>query len=144
MRIFHCTYLKKVYENPAEYTKLVGKVARKIAAFRKKHPFDAIAFRGNSGAAFGYPLAVSLKIPPIFLRKRGEDCHSSYEIEGPSIDIQKYIIVDDLIASGKTTEKIVKGLEGAKCVGIFLYSSDVGDDPSYRVAGLTVPLFNVC
>ena len=54
-------YLGKIYR-VNDFVKVVNKAARSIQTFRRKNPFDAIAFTGTSGAALAYPLSLKLKI----------------------------------------------------------------------------------
>jgi adenine/guanine phosphoribosyltransferase-like PRPP-binding protein len=89
----------------------------------KKHKFDAIAFRGLSGALVGPLLAYLLKKTVIAVRKPA-DLHSShgyYMVEGDT-SAQKYVIVDDFICSGETAAVIIMEIFNtaphAQCVGI--------------------------
>jgi len=86
--------------------------------------FDAIAFRGNSGALLASPLATLLKKHLILVRKNTADSHSYTTVEGCSKRNCRYIIVDDLIASGKTVQEIFcnisNELESPVLVGIFM------------------------
>jgi len=122
-------YLDKVYELD-KFVKLIPKVAKALQAFRKKHPFDAIAFTGCSGAAFAYPLSYKLKIPLICVRKK-DSSHCTRPLEG-YIGAKSYVIVDDFISSGDTIKKIISTIKThakvknkvPKVVGIFLYDQD--------------------
>jgi adenine/guanine phosphoribosyltransferase-like PRPP-binding protein len=118
-------YLDKVYSK--QFLDLVPEAIKIITAYRKKHPFDAIAFTGSSGAAIAFPLSFFLKLPLIHIRKDDKN-HYGKPIEG-TISSKKYLIVDDLIASGATIRNIVKTINKeykhkAKPVGIYLYDSD--------------------
>jgi adenine/guanine phosphoribosyltransferase-like PRPP-binding protein len=117
------SYLEKVYY-PNEFAKLIKKMTAEIKTFKKKNQFDAIAFRGTSGAAVAYPLSISLKIPLICVRK--DSSHSYLKVEG-CIGALKYIIVDDFIESGKTMNKIINSIKKANKkavpIQIFLYGS---------------------
>ena len=115
-------------QNP---TKLRNTLIRANDAFetlRKTVKFDAIAFCGSSGAAFAFPLAVSHKIPLIYVRKTGEQSHGNpVECNGEG-RIKKYLIVDDFIASGATVEwiaaqvkKYSKGDVKPAVVGVFCF-----------------------
>ena len=118
-------YLKAVY-GPSFLTK-IPKAIKMLKAFRKKHPFDAIAFRGSSGAAFAYPLSYLMKMPLIHVR-RGDEQHYRGKIEG-TVSAKKYVIVDDFISSGSTISKIENTISGEieanpELVGILLYASN--------------------
>lgn len=73
---------------------------------KQGYKFDAIAFRGMSGALLAAPLALALDKTMILVRK-GEDSHSMYKIEG-DIGAQKYLIVDDFIGTGTTVRTIIE------------------------------------
>jgi adenine/guanine phosphoribosyltransferase-like PRPP-binding protein len=111
--------------NVEAFAKTVSIASKKIAKFREKHPFDAIAFTGTSGAALAYPLSINLKLPLICVRKTLDGNHYNRELEGVT-NARTYLIVDDFIASGNTIRKITKTIDknsGAKPAGIFLYSA---------------------
>lgn len=84
--------------------------------------FDALAFRGLSGAILAGTLAVRLKKPLIGVRK-GESTHSMELVEyyGGWI-CPRYVIVDDFPFTGQTIKIIVKMIQEkmpkAKCVGL--------------------------
>jgi adenine/guanine phosphoribosyltransferase-like PRPP-binding protein len=118
-------YLGRVYGK--NFLKLVPKAVSTLKAFRKKHPFDAIAFTGSSGAALAFPLSYFLKVPLIHVRKKDKN-HYGGSIEG-TISSRKYIIVDDFIESGTTVYKIINTIKKeyshpAEIVGICLYDSE--------------------
>lgn len=135
-------YLRKVYSVEA-FARMLPQAVKKIKAFRKKHPFDAIAFTGSSGSAIAYPLSYMLKLPLICVRKKGDGNHFYKEIEG-CINARHYLIVDDFIESGRTMNKIMSTVKSimpnAKPVGIFLYS-----DAAYarREDYKNVPIFRM-
>lgn len=116
-------YLGKVYGK--EFLELVPKAVKKLRAIRRKHPFDAIAFTGSSGAALAYTMSYFLKLPLIHVRK-GASHYGGGRIEG-TISSKKYIIIDDFIDRGNTVRRIAKTiteeLETPKPVAICLYSS---------------------
>jgi len=67
------------------FNKLRFNVARMAKAIRKSGiEFDAIAFRGNSGALLASPLATLLKKHLILVRKNTADSHSYTTVEGCS------------------------------------------------------------
>lgn len=154
MRIGHNYYSTDVY-TPANLRTRVKTAARVMRRFHKKTPFDAIAFRGSSGAALAFPLSVELEMPVIYVRKDSEytDSHGK-KVEGPDTDVARYVIVDDLIATGKTVHAIIDviraisdGAPSPQCVGIFLYSTSVGkgnlgDATSCVPGGL--PVVSIC
>jgi adenine/guanine phosphoribosyltransferase-like PRPP-binding protein len=100
--------------------------AAKILRKRGFHrTFDAIAITGVSGALFGIPLAYMLNKELIIIRK-AEKRHSG-RIEGGGYllgmrNARRYIIVDDLVESGKTLKFIRRSVRKetptAKLVGV--------------------------
>lgn len=135
-------YLGKVYGK--EFLKLVPRTVKKVRAIRRRHPFDAIAFTGSSGAALAYPLSYLLKVPLIHVRK-GSSHYSGGKIEG-TISSKRYLIIDDFIETGASIRRVIKAvdseLDGAKPVAICLYSSDrlaPFDYKSKNIPTFTVP-----
>ena len=96
--------------------------------------FDIIAGPESRGFIFGTPIAYNLKKPFVLIRKKGklpcETVSVDYELEYGMATIemhkdsikpgQKVLIVDDLIATGGTTEAMVQLIEslGGQVVGI--------------------------
>ena len=88
--------------------------------------FDVIAGTESRGFIFGMPIAYNLHKPFVLIRKKGklprETVSVSYDLEYGSAEIemhkdsiipgQKVVIIDDLIATGGTTEAIIKLIEG--------------------------------
>lgn len=124
-------YLEEVF-NPLEFRK---KIDQTIEAIEKsKLSFDAIAFRGSSGAACAYPISYMTGRSLIHVRKPTENAHSSRLIEGNPMQVVKnYIIVDDFIATGATINCIMECLTPT-CVGIFLFNGSYRW-PTYRGGG---------
>ena len=148
--LFYSSYLDTVYDDPADFGEMVTRTAKKLRTLRtrKRNPvlFDAIAFRGTSGAAMAYPLSIKLNVPLICVRKSTEKSHGG-NIEGSSgIDVTKYIIVDDFIDSGSTIRAIIDaikekaGRQEIQCTGIVLYTSSL-DDSEFTWGGYKIPLF---
>ena len=87
--------------------------------------FDVVVGPESRGFIFGVPIAYNLKKPFIPIRKKGklprETVSAEYELEYGTATIemhkdaivpgQKVVIVDDLIATGGTTEAIIKLIE---------------------------------
>lgn len=101
--------------------------------------FDAIVFRGMSGALVAPSVADKMKKPLVVCRKK-DNHHSSYSVEYIEGWFENFIIIDDLISSGETILTILKMIDDEwderndeakqylkkevarpKCVGIFLY-----------------------
>jgi hypothetical protein len=86
-------------------------VKRMVKAMRPYlDSFDAIAFRGSSGAALAYPLAFMLNKPLIHVRK--EMGHSSTKVEG-LMGAKRIAIVDDFVETGETLRTIMKDIVAA-------------------------------
>jgi adenine/guanine phosphoribosyltransferase-like PRPP-binding protein len=125
----HCIrteYLDSVFRLH-RYLPVVKAAIQALKKVDKKTPFDAIAFRGVSGAALAFPLSLALKKPLICIRKGSS--HYGRKFEG-CISAKTYIIVDDFIETGQTIEAIIKEISKIKPnavpVGIFLYDPTSG------------------
>ena len=96
--------------------------------------FDVVAGPESRGFIFGTPIAYNNKKPFVLIRKAGklprETVSTSYELEYGTATIemhkdsirpgQKVLIVDDLIATGGTTQAMIELIEklGGQVVGI--------------------------
>ena len=96
--------------------------------------YDVVAGPESRGFIFGTPIAYNNKKPFVLIRKSGklpgETIGTSYDLEygQATIEIhkdsikpgQKVLIVDDLIATGGTTEAMIKLIEqlGGEVVGV--------------------------
>jgi orotate phosphoribosyltransferase len=91
---------------------------------------------GLSGVTFATLLAHHLRINPVFVRKENDGTHSSHLIEGVDRSIlNRFLIVDDTIDSGKTILRIVKTLKNFCITNVirhqfykigFLYNEELG------------------
>lgn len=130
-------YLSSVYLTD-NFSYTVDKATKIISKFRKRMPFEAIAFTGSSGAALAYPLSYKLKIPLIHIRKSIRDNHYGSKLEGLN-DCASYIIVDDFINSGRTIKKIISEInkgnayKKSECVGIYLFDDDLAQFNGIRI-----------
>lgn len=96
--------------------------------------FDVVVGPESRGFIFGMPIAYNLKKPFVLIRKKGklpcETVSIDYDLEYGKATIemhkdsikpgQKVLIVDDLIATGGTTEAMIKLIEslGGEVVGV--------------------------
>lgn len=96
--------------------------------------YDVVAGAESRGFIFGTPLAYKNNKPFVLIRKKGklpcETVSQEYELEYGTATIemhkdsikpgQKVLIVDDLIATGGTTEAMIKLVEslGGEVVGV--------------------------
>jgi orotate phosphoribosyltransferase len=106
---------------PAKLRKAVQKCLRVIR--KRKLKFDAIAFRGLSGAVVAPMVALALKKTMIAVRKNRSH---GIKVCG-DLGAQSYLIIDDLISSGETVRTIVTDIERASlneptCVGVVFYT----------------------
>jgi hypoxanthine phosphoribosyltransferase len=100
--------------------------------------FDAIAYRGASGAITASIIAYKLKKPLILVRKPEDNKgHSPYSVEGPKV-VKRYLIVDDFMSSGSTYEAIRNAIRvehpQAVCIGMLevAYAANETHDVPYR------------
>lgn len=102
----------------------VNKIVKKLKTNNIHHTFDAIAFRGISGALFAPLLAAKLDKNLFAIRKPDVRAHSYRSVEG-DYDSKRYVIIDDLICSGETIRAIMETMKDqvkdSQCVGIILY-----------------------
>lgn len=87
--------------------------------------FDAVAGAESRGFIFGAPIAYNLKKPFVLIRKKGklpaQTVSVDYELEYGTATIemhkdsikpgQRVLLVDDLIATGGTTEAMIRLIE---------------------------------
>jgi len=88
--------------------------------------FDSIACCGASGLLVAPLVADNLKKNLILVRKKNDKRYSPFQYEG--VVPKKFIIVDDLICSGKTVKHIINTIKEdcvlAECVGIYCFLKD--------------------
>lgn len=126
------SYLETVFDLK-QYTAVLKRAKTKLRVKRRTLRFDAIAFRGSSGAALAFPLSVALQVPLIHSRK--EASHTSIRVEGAT-RAKRILIVDDLVCTGDTMQRIESDIRkwcapGAKIVGVALYNSNNPKDLSH-------------
>ena len=96
--------------------------------------FDVVAGAESRGFIFGTPIAYNMHKPFVLIRKKGklprETVSVDYDLEYGKATIemhkdsikpgQKVLVVDDLIATGGTTEAMIKLIEslGGEVVGV--------------------------
>lgn len=112
---------------------LIDKAVKQLKAYRKVKPFDAIAFRGVSGAIMAPAIADKLGVGLIVVRKPGEEAHTSYSVEG-HIETT-YVVVDDFTDTGETIKETVKKISSVnsgqnRCVGFYLWHTCAARDVS--------------
>lgn len=113
--------------------------------------FDVIAGPESRGFIFGMPIAYNLKKPFVLIRKKGKlPCETvavDYDLEYGKATIemhkdsiqkgQKVLIVDDLIATGGTTEAMIRLIEslGGEVTGIVVLMELAGLKGRERLEG---------
>ena len=118
--------------SPRFFSKRIKDSIKRIKELKKELKFDAVAFRGSSGCALGFPLVVSLEIPVIYVRKPEEEAHGQPVEYISNVPIRKYLIIDDFMSTGSTVKAIISKIESIgtgdvdeikpQCVGVFFYS----------------------
>ena len=112
---------------------------------------DVVAGPESRGFIFGTPIAYNLHKPFVLIRKKGklpcETVETSYALEYGTATIemhkdsirpgQKVLIVDDLIATGGTTEALIKLVEslGGVVVGVVVMIELAGLKGREKIAG---------
>ncbi len=91
MRKYTPNYIHEDYMKTLQPPILATRV-RKAAKILRNYDFDAVAFRGMSGAILAPILALRLGKTMIMVRKPGAYCHSDYRVEG-DLGARRYVIV---------------------------------------------------
>lgn len=113
--------------------------------------FDVVAGPESRGFIFGTPLAYNNHKPFVLIRKKGklpcETVEMEYDLEYGTATIemhkdsikkgQKVLIVDDLIATGGTTEAMIKLIEslGGEVAGVVVLIELAGLKGRERISG---------
>lgn len=98
------------------------RTADEVVEALRGRAFDYLAFTGMSGALIAPLVGTKLDKPLLMVRKEGFS-HSPYRVEGPT-EKGTYVIVDDMIDTGKTIQRIEKEIlffNGSVCSGVVLY-----------------------
>lgn len=113
--------------------------------------FDAVAGAESRGFIFGAPIAYNRRKPFLLIRKKGklpcETVSQDYDLEYGKATIEMHkdsirpgdrvLIVDDLIATGGTTEAMIKLVEslGGVVAGVVVMIELAGLNGRERIAG---------
>lgn len=99
-------------------------IIKAVCDLRKiKDQFDSIACCGVSGLMVVPQIAELLDKHIIVVRKAGEKCYSEFRTEG--VAPFRYVILDDLICSGDTINRITSVIKNeyprARPIGVYCY-----------------------
>ena len=109
--------------------------------------YDVVAGAESRGFIFGTPIAYNNHKPFVLIRKKGKLPSVDYDLEYGKATIemhkdsikpgQKVLVVDDLIATGGTTEAMIQLIEslGGKVVGVVVLMELAGLKGRDRLAG---------
>ena len=106
--------------------------------------FDVVVGPESRGFIFGVPVAYNTGKGFVPVRKKGklprETISADYELEYGTATIEKVVIVDDLIATGGTTEAIIKLVEelGGEVVKVLFLMELEGLKGRDKIAGYDV------
>lgn len=133
---YYSPYLGTVYQ-PTLFRATFVAVCECVSKILKENPkVRAIAFRGSSGAALAYPVALHLDLGLIHVRK--ERSHSRRDVEGVMLASgHQYIIIDDFVDTGETLTKIATTVGMGKLSDVVLYKQ-----PEYNIPEYPVSTFN--
>lgn len=114
----HATYLSQLLPTKARALS-VGNAIDRLTC----EDFDAIAFRGMSGALIAPTVALLMDKNLLMVRKpEDSNNHSGRDVEGDTA-ARRYVIIDDLVSSGNTVRTIQKEVAvfapGAVCIGVY-------------------------
>lgn len=153
-------HTSKVF-NPGTFPDLVESVSLRLLRLLDRVRFDAIAGSGNSGLLLLGAVSYRLGVPLIAVRRGVETTHDSrlvngffggYERsgdDGPKPGSWRYLIIDDLIDTGKTMNRIINSIHveepHAVPVGILTYRTPYfSSDFSFKGEfGARVPTFHL-
>lgn len=145
----HSSYLRLVFDNGLYR----GAIANVIKQVRKEKDIEAIAMRGISGYAVGFPVAFKCNLRTIVVRKTisGRYTHADCPVEtcGWNSRPHNYVIVDDFVSSGKTVRHMCRQIkkelgDNFNCTKIILYSRTPNINGNYELSkGIYVPMVGV-
>lgn len=120
------SHLKCLLE-PGKLASTIKYCIERLEEISQDVEFDAIAVSGYSGSLIVAPIALALNKNIILVRKDDEVCYSKFQVEGPMDG--RYIILDDLICTGRTVSRIVRKIKQhltpyAECNGAYLWHDD--------------------
>lgn len=106
--MWHSRYQMAMYL-PEERRRVIDALV--LAVLKLPH-VDFIVGCGASGSTIGCAVAYELDLPLAIVRKDGESCHSRYhKVQGDNLMSGDYVVIDDLIDTGRTVQHIVDALD---------------------------------
>ncbi len=108
-----------------EYRSLVGQGFCEIIKLNQI-PTDLIAGTATAGIPHATTLANALKLPMSYVRSEAKGHGRKKMIEGPVLQNQSAVLVEDLISTGGSALKAIKalreeGMQADNCLAIFTY-----------------------
>lgn len=108
---------------------------------------EAIAVQGKSGIAMAFAVSMLIDIPIIVVRKPSEGSHGR-EVEGPNINIRRYLILDDLVATGSTVRRVVDRLSeysayNLECAGVVVYLPHLNETHTVYVGRNAIQVYQL-
>ncbi len=95
----HAMYLNEAIRNPEQ---AMEKAVHHLFGYR----FDAFVCTGVSGLLLAPILAVYMGKRLAVVRKQGDVNHSEFNVESALLEYDRWIFIDDIIASGTTLRKV--------------------------------------
>lgn len=122
--------------NPGMFSRIVEIFEQKVLEVHARTPIDAVAGCGNSGVPLAAALSLRLGIPMITVRKPGEQTVAFSSIVTGAIGAKSYVIVDDMISSGGTVNRIMDAIFSAsgnvaRPAAVILYNQRHEEDNDY-------------
>ncbi len=147
MYVEHSDYLSAVF-TPVRLKRLITNTCNAVRKLKRKLKFDAIAFTGLSGAGVAFAVSARTGIPLMCVRKARASNHGM-RIEGTARKVSSYLILDDLISTGETIDRMIKTInkeaydasERPKCVGILLWRESRSSQFEYK--NQEIPVYSV-
>ena len=141
----------EVTSNPNWLTKYSGDITIPATVIYEDVEYDVIVGAESRGFIFGAPIAYKNNKPLVLARKKGklpcETVEASYELEYGTATIelhkdsikpgQRVVIIDDLIATGGTTEAMIQLVEqlGGEVVGVVVLMELAGLEGRKKIEG---------
>jgi len=116
----HTTFLL----NPKLRNEIIAQCSNSLKQYSSL--FDTVACCGTSGLLVVPQITEILNKNILIVRKKNEQRYSPFLYEG--VVPKNYIIIDDLICSGKTIKHILRTIKedvpAAKCFGVYCFMKD--------------------